>query len=506
MSFFNSLLSWYFKQRFDQIQSFMDEPIETQQEVFSKLIHLAEDTQWGEQFKYDEIDTIRAYKERVPIQDYESLKPFIERTMKGEQQLLWYSDITWFAKSSGTTADKSKFIPISQDSLDECHYKGGKDLLTLYCYNHPQSALFTGKGLVMGGSHQVNPLNQQSAYGDLSAVLNQNMPWIGNVFRTPDLDVALLEDWEVKIERMLDTTISQNITHIAGVPTWTLALLQRLLERTGAKTVQEVWPQMELYIHGGVSFTPYRQQFEQLFKGMPTLFYQTYNASEGFFGIQMEPKADDMLLMLDYGIFYEFIPLENIDEEQPNTLQLEEVELGKTYALVISTNGGLWRYKIGDTVTFTSVHPFKIKVAGRTKSYINAFGEELMVANADIAIARTAMATGTKTRKYTACPVYSEGTTAGTHEGLIEFEEAPQDLSTFTAILDNFLKAVNSDYEAKRNKDLGMRMPIVHSLPKDTFYQWLRNNNKLGGQHKIPRLNNDRVLVEELKAIAQLLA
>jgi hypothetical protein len=314
-----------------------------------------------------------------------------------------------------------------------------------------------------------------------------------------------LEDWELKIERMLDTTISQNITHIAGVPTWTLVLLNRLLERTGAKSIQEVWPQMELYIHGGVSFTPYRQQFEQLFKGMPSLFYQTYNASEGFFGIQMEPRADDMLLMLDYGVFYEFIPLENIEEEQPKTLQLEEVELGKTYAMVISTNGGLWRYKIGDTITFTSVHPFKIKVAGRTKNYINAFGEELMVANADIAIARAATATGTKIREYTACPIYTDGNTIGTHEWLIEFEEAPSDINAFTSILDNFLKAVNSDYEAKRTKDLGMRMPIVHSIPKNTFYQWLRTNNKLGGQHKIPRLNNDRVLVEELKAIAQLL-
>ena len=311
----------------------------------------------------------------------------------------------------------------------------------------------------------------------------------------------LFRSWEEKIERMLDTTITQNITHIAGVPTWTLVLLQRLLERTGAETVQEVWPQMELYIHGGVSFMPYRQQFEQLFKSMPTLFYQTYNASEGFFGIQMEPKADDMLLMLDYGVFYEFIPLENIDEEQPNTLQLEEVELGKTYAMVISTNGGLWRYKIGDTVTFTSVHPFKIKVAGRTRSYINAFGEELMVANADIAIARTATATGSKIREYTACPVYSEGNTVGTHEWLIEFEQEPQDINTFTAILDNFLKAVNSDYEAKRFKDIALGLPVVRSLEKGTFNKWLKSKNKMGGQHKVPRLSNERTIVEEILSL-----
>jgi GH3 auxin-responsive promoter len=501
MAFFNSLLSWFFKQRYDQIQFFIEEPLESQQQVFSKLITLAEDTEWGEKFQYSSIENIQAFKERVPIQDYESLKPYINRTMHGEQNLLWYSDINWFAKSSGTTSDKSKFIPISQDSLDECHYKGGKDLLTLYCYNHPETNIFSGKGLVMGGSHQVNPLNSASAYGDLSAVLNQNMPWLGQVLRTPDLEVALMEDWELKIDKMIATTSKQNVTHIAGVPTWTLVLLQKLLKQSGKSSIHEIWPQLELYIHGGVNFTPYRNQFKQLLKGTSIHFYETYNASEGFFGIQLEPGADDLLLMLDYGVFYEFIPLEQDSEENPRTLQLDEVEIGKLYSLVITTNGGLWRYRIGDTIAFTSLHPFKIKIAGRTKNFINAFGEELMVHNAEEAIAQACIATGAVLNDYTACPVYMNDGSAGTHEWFIEFEKAPDSLTSFTVALDNFLKANNSDYEAKRQKDMAMSMPIIRPLPSGVFYQWLKQKNKLGGQHKIPRLCNDRKIAEEILAL-----
>ncbi|MFM2224470.1 MAG: hypothetical protein RJA07_672 [Bacteroidota bacterium] len=502
MSFFNSIISWFFKQRLDQIQRFMDEPLECQEQVLGNLISLASTTEWGEKYGYDEIESIADFKKRVPIQDYESLKPYIQRTMQGEQNLLWHSDIIWFAKSSGTTSDKSKFIPISQESMDDCHYKGGKDVLTIYCNNHPDTKIFSGKGLVMGGSHQMNPLNESASFGDLSAVLIQNMPWLGSVIQTPDLDVALMNDWEKKIEMMIATVLQQDITHIAGVPTWTMVLIQRILERTGKKNLLEVFPNLELYIHGGVSFTPYKSQFQQLIQGNQMNYYQTYNASEGFFGIQFEPNADDMLLMLDYGIFYEFIPAENMDDENPTTLQLHEVEIGKVYALVISTNGGLWRYKIGDTITFTSVFPFKIKVAGRTKNYINAFGEELMVHNADEALAMACSQTNAVIKDYTAAPIFLTNEHKGGHEWLIEFEKQPNDLLQFTTILDVHLQKINSDYEAKRQKDIALQMPVIHSLQPNTFYNWLKQKGKIGGQHKVPRLSNDRKIVEEILQIS----
>ena len=498
MSFFNNILSWFFKSRIEQIQRFMDEPLECQEQVLGNLISLASTTEWGEKYHYDEIESIEDFKKRVPLQDYESLKPYIQRTMHGEQNLLWHSDIIWFAKSSGTTSDKSKFIPISQESMDDCHYKGGKDVLTIYCNNHPDTKIFSGKGLVMGGSHQMNPLNEQASFGDLSAVLIQNMPWLGSVIQTPDIDVALMNDWEKKIERMIETVLQEDLTHIAGVPTWTLVLIQRILERTGKKNLLEVFPNLELYIHGGVSFTPYKSQFQQLIKGSQMNYYQTYNASEGFFGIQLEPNADDMLLMLDYGIFYEFIPLENLEEENPKTLQLNEVEIGKVYALVISTNGGLWRYKIGDTITFTSVYPFKIKVAGRTKNYINAFGEELMVHNADEALAEACKATDAVIKDYTAAPIFLTNQHKGGHEWLIEFEKQPTDIAQFTKILDEHLQKINSDYEAKRQKDIALQMPVIHSLQPNTFYNWLKQKGKIGGQHKVPRLCNDRKILEEI--------
>ena len=498
MSFFNSIISWFFKQRLDQIQRFMDEPLECQEQVLGNLISFASTTEWGEKYKYDEIESIEDFKKRVPLQDYESLKPYIQRTMHGDQNLLWHSDIIWFAKSSGTTSDKSKFIPISQESMDDCHYKGGKDVLTIYCNNHPDTKIFSGKGLVMGGSHQMNPLNESASFGDLSAVLIQNMPWLGSVIQTPDLDVALMNDWEKKIEMMIATVLPQDITHIAGVPTWTLVLIQRILERTGKKNLIEVFPNLELYIHGGVSFTPYKSQFQQLIQGSQMNYYQTYNASEGFFGIQLEPDADDMLLMLDYGIFYEFIPAENMDEENPKTLQLNQVEIGKVYALVITTNGGLWRYKIGDTISFTSLFPFKIKVAGRTKNYINAFGEELMVHNADEALAVACNQTNAVIKDYTAAPIFLTTQNKGGHEWLIEFEKAPRDLFQFTTILDAHLQKINSDYEAKRQKDIALQAPVIHALQPDTFYHWLKQKGKIGGQHKVPRLSNDRKIVEEI--------
>jgi hypothetical protein len=504
LSFFNSVVSWFFRQRVQQIELFMYEPIQVQHDTFADLIGAAAHTEWGEKFEYNTIENFETYKNRVPIQDYESLKPFIERNLLGEQNLLWHSPVNWFAKSSGTTSDKSKFIPVSQESLDECHFKGGKDLLTIYCNNHPDTKIFSGKGLIMGGSHQINPLNESVSYGDLSAVLNQNMPWLGQVMRTPDLSIALINDWEQKLEKMIEATMLQDITHIAGVPTWTLIFLNKILEQTKASSINEIWKNFELYIHGGVSFTPYQQQFRKLIKGSSVNYYQTYNASEGFFAIQDIPNADDMLLMLDYGIFYEFIPLENCNDINPITILLDSVIVGKTYAVIITTNGGLWRYKLGDTVTFTTTYPFRIKVAGRTKNFINAFGEELMVHNADDAIAFACAQTNAIVKDYTACPIYMEVGKKGCHEWLIEFEKSPSDLNFFIENLDTHLKKINSDYEAKRQLNLALTAPLIKPLVLGSFYAWLKSKNKIGGQHKVPRLSNDRIIVEEIKKFLQI--
>lgn len=499
MNLFNSLVTWVIRQRMEQIEQFMLHPTDVQERVFWDLIHAARSTEWGNYHEYGSIDSISDFKAKVPLQDYDSLKPYIERTMKGEQNILWPTDIVWFAKSSGTTSDKSKFIPVSEESLEECHFKAGKDVLGVYCHQFPETEIFAGKGLIMGGSNKVSQLSPNAYYGDVSAVMLQNLPFIAEYFRTPDLSIALLEEWEEKIDRMARTTMEENVTHIAGAPTWTLVLIHRILELTGKQNIKEVWPNLQLFIHGGVSFTPYREQYRKLIPDDDMHYMETYNASEGFFGLQNEPEKDDLLLMLDYGIFYEFLPMEQIGTEHPKTLQLDEVEVGKNYALVISTNGGLWRYVIGDTIKFTSLAPYKFRISGRVKHYINAFGEEVIIDNSDLAIAKACEATGAAVREYTAAPlVYPEGN--GRHEWLIEFDKAPVDLDVFVKELDDALKAANSDYEAKRHKDMVLLPPLVHVLPHGTFYNWLKNRGKLGGQHKVPRLSNERVYVEEILA------
>jgi hypothetical protein len=431
------------------------------------------------------------------------MKPYVERIMNGEQNILWNTPITWFAKSSGTTSDKSKFIPISEESLEESHFQGAKDVITLYYNFNTESDLLTGKGLVIGGSHQVNTLNEEAEtqYGDLSAVLMQNTPFWGHWLRTPELSIALLDEWETKIEKLAQTTINENVTSISGVPTWTLVLIKRILEITGKEHLIEVWPNLELYIHGGVSFTPYKEQFEKLI-GAPVNYIDLYNASEGFFAAQSNPNDDGMLLFLQHGIFYEFLPVEEYGKEHPQTIGLEEVELDKNYALVISTNGGLWRYLIGDTIKFTSRFPFKVKVAGRLKHFINAFGEELIIDNSDKAIAVACAKTGTIVNDYTAAPIYFSDEGNGGHEWLIEFENEPADLGLFTYELDSALKNVNSDYEAKRHKDIALKMPVIKALSKGIFQEWLRSKGKLGGQHKVPRLSNDRKYIDEILAVA----
>ncbi|NLU94186.1 GH3 auxin-responsive promoter family protein [Chitinophaga sp. Ak27] len=490
--------------RMGRIAYFMQYPVQVQQQVFQNLISAAQYTEFGKQYGFSKIYKIEEYKQRVPIHTYDTIKPYIQRTMEGQQNVLWNTPIKWFAKSSGTTADKSKFIPVTVESLDECHYRSGRDVISLYYNNFPDSDVFTGKSLVIGGSHQVNKLseNSDSYFGDLSAVMLQNMPFYGNMIRTPDLEIALMDEWEEKIERMANAVIHENVTSIAGVPTWTIVLIKRIFELTGTDNLADVWPNLELYMHGGVSFTPYREQFRKLIR-KPLMHYQeTYNASEGFFAAQDVIGEDGLLLFLNHGIFYEFMPMEELGKEEPRTLQLQEVELGKNYALVISTNGGLWRYMVGDTIQFTSLIPYRIKVSGRTKSFINAFGEEVIVENSDTAIAKAAEATGAVVNDYTAAPVYFSDHGNGGHEWLVEFEVAPDDISRFTTVLDNTLKAINSDYEAKRYKDIALHMPLIHVLPAGTFCEFLKSKGKLGGQHKVPRLNNDRNYLEEILKFA----
>jgi hypothetical protein len=498
MTIFNSVFTWFIKKRIHQIELFMKYPHEVQEEWFDQLISWAENTEWGKKYHYRSIENYNQFKERVPIQTYDTLKPYIERMLKGEQNVLWPSEIRWFAKSSGTTNDRSKFIPVSEESLEECHFKGGKDMLTLYFNNRPNARVFTGKSLTLGGSAQVSQLNADTFSGDLSAVIMKNLPLWAEFYRTPHLDIALLENFDEKIEKMAYATKDVNVTSISGVPTWNILLFKRILEITGKNNLLEVWPNLELYFHGAVNFTPYREMFKQLIPNDEMYYIDIYNASEGFFGIQDTEENGDMLLMLDYGIFYEFLPFEHIHDDHPPTLTLDEVELNKNYALVITTNAGLWRYMIGDTVRFTSLSPYRIQITGRTKHFINAFGEELIIDNAERALDRACRYTGATIRDYTAAPVYFSEDASGSHEWLIEFEQNPPEFDRFIDLLDETLRKLNSDYDAKRFKDMALRRPLVHPVPQGTFLQWMKERGKLGGQHKVPRLANDRQYVDAI--------
>jgi hypothetical protein len=502
MSIINSVGSWIIKKRIHQIDLFRKYPIEVQQETLKRLLVSARDTEWGLKHDYQGIKSHKDYKNRVPIQDYEGLKPYVERLRKGEQNLLWPTEIKWFAKSSGTTSDKSKFIPVSMEALEECHYKCGKDMLSIHYNNYEESQIFSGKSLMMGGSHQINEFSPDSYFGDLSAIIMQNMPFWAQFFQSPDLSIALMDKWEVKIEKMADATIKEDITNIAGVPSWTLVLAKRVLEKTGKNNLLEVWPNLELFMHGGVSFIPYREQFNKLLPGNQMKYLEIYNASEGFFGIQDQKDTDELLLMLDYGIYYEFVPIEDIDKAVPRVYNLSEVEKDVNYAMVISTNAGLWRYLIGDTIKFTELYPFRVKITGRTKHFINAFGEEIIVDNAEKALSIACEKTGALIKDYTAAPIFMKDSQTGGHEWLIEFEAEPSDLRFFTEVLDNALKSLNSDYEAKRYNDFVLKMPQIHNMPTGTFYNWLQSKGKLGGQHKVPRLSNTRHHLEEILAFS----
>lgn len=478
----------------------MENPVAAQREVLQDLVTSAQYTEFGRKYDFSSLYNIRDFKKAVPIQEYDDLKPYILRTMEGEQNLLWNSPINWFAKSSGTTSERSKFIPVSNESLEDSHYKAAKDVLTMYYNYNPFSDLLTGKGLVIGGSHTVSQINEEIHYGDLSAVLLQNSPFYGKWMRTPELSIALMDEWETKIEKLASHTIQENVTSISGVPTWTLVLFRRILEITGKRSISEVWPELELYIHGGVSFVPYREQFEQLI-GKPINYLEMYNASEGFFAAQDRPDSDGMLLFPDHGIFMEFMPMEEYGKQDPQTIGLKNVELGRNYALIISTNGGLWRYCIGDTIQFTSLYPFRIKVSGRVRHFINAFGEELIVDNTDRAISVACEQTGAVVNDYTAAPVYFSSGGNGAHEWLVEFEKEPDTLEHFTYELDNALRQVNSDYDAKRHKDIALHSPLLHKVRRGGFAAWLKSKGKLGGQHKVPRLSNNRVYLEEILSI-----
>ncbi|MBP3942328.1 GH3 auxin-responsive promoter family protein [Sphingobacteriaceae bacterium WQ 2009] len=501
MAILNSLFTWFMKKRIHQIELFMKYPHEVQEEWFQSLIATAEATEWGKKYDYNSILTPQEFKDRVPIQDYDSIKGYIDRMIKGEQNILWPSDIKWFAKSSGTTSDRSKFIPVSMEALEECHFQGGKDMLTVYCHNRPDNKIFGGKAVILGGSSQINSFNAESYYGDLSSIIIRNLPFWVEIKRTPTLEVTLNPNFEEKIERVAQITSKQDVTNLAGVPTWNVVLAKRILEITGKDNLLEVWPNLEFYSHGGVSFKPYREQFKQFIPSDSMYYLENYNASEGYFALQDQSDSEDLLLMLDYGIYYEFMPIENLHHEQPKTLALHEVELNKNYALIITTNAGLWRYMLGDTIKFTNLSPYRIQITGRTKQYINTFGEELIVDNADSAIQKAASITHAIVKDYTAGPIYFKEDKAGGHEWIIEFEKLPDNYETFCQLLDQELRAINSDYDAKRFNNMALQFPVIHNAPENTFFAWMKARNKLGGQHKVPRLANNRDYLDPILAM-----
>ncbi len=498
MALLNSIFSWVMKKRIHQIELFVKHPHEVQEELLRRLIRTAKNTEWGKLWDFESIGNYETFRSRLPIQRYEDIKETVDRLMAGEQNLLWPSEIKWFSKSSGTTSSKSKFIPVSPESLEECHFKAGKDMLSIHCHNHPYSKLFDGKSLMLAGSKSVNQLHSGSYYGDLSAILVEHLPaWAG--FRsTPDPKVALMDEWEEKLERITEITIKEKVTSFTGVPSWMLVLAQKVLDKTKADNLLEVWPGLELFIHGGVSFSPYREQFKTLIPSDTMQYLETYNASEGFFGIQDQSGVQEMLLMLDYGIFYEFIPMSDYGSDTMQAIPLWDVKAGVNYAMVITTNAGLWRYVIGDTISFTSIAPYRFKITGRTKHFINAFGEELIMDNAEKALQAACRITNAMINDYTAAPVYLEGKSSGAHEWCIEFSRHPKQLDRFAEVLDETLKQLNSDYEAKRYKNMVLNPPRIEVARSGLFYDWMKQRGKLGGQNKVPRLSNDRKYIDSL--------
>lgn len=498
MPVINEILSLINSGRANDIKHFSENGDDVQEAQLKSLLNKAQNTTIGRKYDFSSIKSVDEFKKRVPVQDYETLMPQVIQLRQGEKNLLWPGEINWFAKSSGTTSSKSKFIPISKDSLNDCHYQGGRDTFIIYQSLYQETKLFTGKTLILGGSQEINNFSNNSVYGDLSAILIDNMPFWANFFRTPDKDIALMVDWEKKLKLITETTVKENVTAFAGVPSWLLVLLKKIIEFTGKQNLLEIWPNLELFVHGGVNFSPYREQYRELIPWDGMNYLETYNASEGFFAIQNDFSSPGMLLMLDYGIFYEFMPLSQLGKENPKVLSLHEVDLDTDYAMIITTNGGLWRYLIGDTVRFTSKNPYKIIVSGRTKHFINAFGEEVIVDNAEKALKKACEKTGALIKEYTAAPIFMDKDTKGAHQWLIEFEKMPQSKEEFIKVLDASLQEINSDYEAKRYKDMTLILPTLSIAREGLFMDWLKKKNKLGGQNKVPRLANNREFMDDL--------
>ncbi|MCE5224260.1 MAG: GH3 auxin-responsive promoter family protein [Porphyromonadaceae bacterium] len=503
MDFLTKAVLPFFRYRLKQIESHVMHADAVQQKQLSRLIDVSKQTEWGKKYDYKSIRNYEIFQERIPIQQYDDVKPYVERMLQGEQGLIWPTPVKWFAKSSGTTNDKSKYLPVSKEILWRCHYKGGFDAVALYLGNNPSSNFFGRKGLILGGSHKPVALNQHAHCGDLSAVLLQQLNPLVNLVRVPPKRIILMDEWESKIKAIVENTWNKDLNSISGVPSWMLVLIKALLERTGKESLTEVWPNLEVFFHGGISFSPYRAQYKALIPSDKMHYVETYNASEGFFGIQSDLNDPSMLLTLDYGIFYEFIPMSEIEREQPTVLPLEAVATGVNYAMVITTCGGLWRYLIGDTIRFTSTNPYKFIITGRTKHFINAFGEELMVDNADKGMARACELTGAKVKEYTAAPLFMLNAAQGKHQWFIEFEKMPSSLSEFARILDSTLQQLNSDYEAKRYRSMSLLPPEIIPAREGVFYEWLKEKGKLGGQHKIPRLSNQRTHIEQLLLLNQ---
>ncbi|GAA4894291.1 GH3 auxin-responsive promoter family protein [Flaviramulus aquimarinus] len=493
----NSIASWFLKKRFHQIELFLKYPNEVQNELLLSLIDFARNTEIGKQYDFASIKDYKTFAERVPIKNYDGWQDVIERSRSGENNIFWPSPIKWFAKSSGTTRAKSKFIPVSEESLEDCHYAASKDLLCMYLNNNENSQLFTGKSLRLGGSKELYRENG-TVFGDLSAILIDNMPFWAEFSSTPSSKVSLMSDWEHKMQAIVNETINENVTSLAGVPSWMLVLLNNVLETTGKQNLHEVWPNMEVYFHGGVSFTPYKDQYKNILPQKSFKYYEIYNASEGFFAIQDQNNSSELLLMLDYGIFYEFIPMDIYATPQESAIPLSEVKLNQNYAVIITTNAGLWRYKIGDTIRFTSLNPYRIKVSGRTKHHINVFGEELIIENAENALKKVCKRTKAEIVDFTAAPIFMEGKEKGAHEWLIEFKTPPSDIHYFNELFDNALKSLNSDYEAKRYNNITLNKPKINIARTHLFHDWLKQNDKLGGQHKVPRLSNTRDYMDDL--------
>jgi len=501
MAIIPALLNWINTKRLYQIDLFRQYPLEVQRDMLLKLIQNAENTDFGKRYKFNDIHSIADFQKLVPISNYDDFKEWIERAFKGEPNVCWPGKIKWFAKSSGTTSDKSKFIPVSNEALEDNHFRCGKDIFAFHAKNYPDNMLFSGKILTLGGSHQINEVNQDSFFGDLSAILMENTPYWVYFSRTPSHKVAVLDNWEQKLDQITKQTTRENVTGLMGVPSWNLVMIKHLIEQTNSKSLLDIWPNLELFIHGGINFSPYKEMFKSLIPSEGMRYMETYNASEGFFAIQDDPSKDDMLLILDAGVFYEFIEFHDFINGQMNAIPISEVKVGSNYAMIISTNAGLWRYQIGDTVSFTSLYPHKIKITGRTKLFINAFGEELIIDNAESALKKACDKTGSLINEYTVAPVYMTNNSKGRHQWLVEFEKQPENINYFITVLDNALKALNSDYEAKRYMDITLDTPELIVAPKGTFYQWLKQKEKLGGQNKVPRLSNNRDSIDEILKI-----